>query len=52
MFLLGHWKATGHPRQLQLGSKPIGPAIQGMIDWLNNRQQAVADARAAHPAPT
>lgn len=49
-FLLGHWEGdwslrnSGDPNVV-----PTATAIQGMIDWLNTRQQAVIDARASVP---
>lgn len=50
MFLLGHWEGDWAIRgNYNWDQSPSDTAIQGMIDWLNNRQQAVADARAAHP---
>jgi hypothetical protein len=47
-FYLGHWEGDWH----LLGNydatrNPTATAIQGMRDWLNNRQRAVDDARAA-----
>jgi hypothetical protein len=49
-FYLGHWEGDWH----LLGSfdatrNPTPAAIQGMRDWLNNRQRAVDDAKAAIP---
>lgn len=49
-FYLGHWEGDWH----LLGNydatrNPSPTAIQGMRDWLNNRQKAVDDARAGTP---
>ncbi|MHB1035302.1 MAG: hypothetical protein ACYC35_18265 [Pirellulales bacterium] len=49
-FLLGHWEGDwallGHTRAQE---DPTPAGIQGMIDWLNVRQQAVDDARRTTP---
>jgi len=48
-FYLGHWEGDGY---LQVSNSwsitnPSPATIQGMIGWLNNRQQAVDDAKRA-----
>lgn len=49
-FLIGHWEGDWAIRgSYDPNQNPTGTAIQGMIDWLRNRQQAVTDARAAVP---
>ena len=49
-FLLGHWEGDwsllGH---YDLGRDPEPEAIEGMVSWLNVRQQAVEDARRETP---
>ena len=49
-FYLGHWEGDWYllPNYNTL-TNPTATAIQGMIDWLNNRQKAVDDARSATP---
>lgn len=49
-FYLGHWEGDwsllgGYDPN----AEPSEVAIEGMIDWLNVRHKAVADARKAHP---
>ena len=42
-FYLGHWEGDGYLAPWTTNPPPA--AIQGMIDWLNNRQQAIDDAK-------
>jgi hypothetical protein len=44
---LGHWEGDGYFMPWTTNPSPV--AIRGMIDWLNNRQQAIDDAKAATP---
>jgi hypothetical protein len=49
-FLLGHWEGDwsllgGFDKD----AEPTEIAIRGMVDWLNIRQRAIADARRARP---
>ncbi len=45
-FLLGHWEGDWHLHpNFDRKRDPSPEAIQGMIDWLNTRQQAVDDAK-------
>jgi hypothetical protein len=44
-FYLGHWEGDGYLMPWTTNARPI--TIQGMIAWLNNRQQAIDDAKAA-----
>lgn len=45
-FYLGHWEGDWHLLGGYDATKnPTGTAIQGMRDWLNNRQRAVDDAK-------
>lgn len=47
-FLLGNWEGDWAVRNgYDANSNPSSTAVQGMIDWLRNRQKAVEDARAA-----
>src|SRR5690348_6665159 len=46
-FYLGHWEGDGYLEVNGWTTNPASATIQGMIGWLNNRQQAVDDARAA-----
>ena len=51
-FYLGHWEgdwSVGVNSSDPANSNPTPTAIQGMIDWLNIRQKAVDDAKAATP---
>jgi hypothetical protein len=52
-FYLGHWEGDGYLSVVVNGkpwaTNPAPGTIQGMIGWLNNRQQAVDDAKAATP---
>ena len=49
-FLLGHWEGDWAIRgNYDANANPSATAVKGMIDWLTVRQQAVSDARAAHP---
>jgi len=43
-FYLGHWEGDGYLAPWTTNAGPT--AIQGMIDWLNNRQKAIDDAKA------
>ena len=44
-FYLGHWEGDGYLRINNWTTDPPAVTIQGMIGWLNNRQQAVDDAK-------
>ena len=44
-FYLGHWEGDGYLAPWTTNAPPT--AIQGMIDWLNNRQKAIDDAKHA-----
>jgi hypothetical protein len=46
-FYLGHWEGDGYLRVDNWTTNPSSTTIQGMIGWLNNRQQAVDDAKRA-----
>ncbi len=46
-FYLGHWEGDGYLEVNGWTTNPSSTTIQGMIGWLNNRQQAVDDAKAA-----
>ncbi len=46
-FYLGHWEGDGYLRVNNWKTNPKAAKIQGMIGWLNNRQKAVDDAKAA-----
>ena len=46
-FYLGHWEGDGYLEVNGWSTNPPSQWIQGMIAWLNNRQQAVDDAKAA-----
>jgi hypothetical protein len=52
-FYLGHWEGDGYLNVTVNGvawaTNPPAITISGMIGWLNNRQQAVDDAKAATP---
>ena len=49
-FYLGHWEGDWYLLpNYNTATNPTPTAIQGMIDWLNNRQKAVDDAKAAVP---
>jgi Concanavalin A-like lectin/glucanases superfamily/Domain of unknown function (DUF2341) len=52
-FYLGHWEGDGYLNVTVNGTawatNPPAITIQGMIGWLNNRQQAVDDAKSATP---
>ncbi len=45
IFYLGHWEGDGY--FIPWTTNPSPTAIQGMIDWQNNRQKAVDDAKRA-----
>jgi hypothetical protein len=47
-FYLGHWEGDWYllPK-FNTAANPSPAAVGGMIDWLNNRQQAIDDARRA-----
>jgi hypothetical protein len=42
-FYLGHWEGDGYLAPWTTNAPPT--ALQGMIDWLNNRQKAIDDAK-------
>jgi hypothetical protein len=44
-FYLGHWEGDGYLKVNNWTTNPSATAIQGMIGWLNNRQEAVDDAK-------
>ncbi|HEV2329136.1 MAG TPA: DUF2341 domain-containing protein [Verrucomicrobiae bacterium] len=46
-FYLGHWEGDGYLEVNGWTTNPPAITIQGMIGWLNNRQKAVDDAKAA-----
>ncbi|HXI72393.1 MAG TPA: DUF2341 domain-containing protein [Verrucomicrobiae bacterium] len=46
-FYLGHWEGDGYLKVNNWTTNPSVATIQGMIGWLNNRQKAVDDAKAA-----
>jgi hypothetical protein len=46
-FYLGHWEGDGYLDVNNWSTNPSPVTIQGMIGWLNNRQQAVDDAKRA-----
>jgi hypothetical protein len=46
-FYLGHWEGDGYLEVNGWTTNPAPATISGMIGWLNNRQQAVDDAKAA-----
>jgi hypothetical protein len=46
-FYLGHWEGDGYLSVNNWSTNPNPATIQGMIGWLNNRQQAVDDAKRA-----
>jgi hypothetical protein len=46
-FYLGHWEGDGYLKVNDWTTNPGTTTIQGMIGWLNNRQKAVDDAKAA-----
>lgn len=47
-FYLGHWEGDWYLLpNYNTATNPTPTAIQGMIDWLNNRQKAVDDAKRA-----
>ena len=46
-FYLGHWEGDGYLEINGWTTNPPAIYIQGMIGWLNNRQKAVDDAKAA-----
>lgn len=46
-FYLGHWEGDGYLDVDGWSTNPPAITIQGMIGWLNNRQKAVDDAKAA-----
>lgn len=48
-FYLGHWEGDGYLEVDGWTTNPAPATISGMIGWLNNRQQAVDDAKAATP---
>src|ERR1035437_8221794 len=47
IFYLGHWEGDGYLEVNGWTTNPSMTTIQGMIGWLNNRQQAVDDAKRA-----
>ena len=46
-FYLGHWEGDGYLDINNWSTNPPAIYISGMIGWLNNRQKAVDDAKAA-----
>lgn len=49
-FYLGHWEGDWYLLpNYNTATNPTPTAIRGMIDWLNNRQKAIDDARRATP---
>lgn len=44
-FYLGHWEGDGYLSVNNWSTNPSMTTVQGMIGWLNNRQQAVDDAK-------
>jgi hypothetical protein len=46
-FYLGHWEGDGYLKVNGWTTNPSMTTVQGMIAWLNNRQKAVDDAKAA-----
>ncbi len=46
-FFLGHWEGDGYLNVNNWSTNPSPAVIQGMIDWENQRQKAVDDAKAA-----
>ena len=46
-FYLGHWEGDGYLKVNNWTTNPSMTTVQGMIGWLNNRQKAVDDAKAA-----
>jgi len=49
-FLIGHWEGDWAVRgHYDKNLNPTNTAIEGMIAWLTARQNAINDARAAHP---
>ncbi len=50
-FFLGHWEGDWHLVDgYNTAQQTVSPVrLQGMIDWLNVRARAIADARAANP---
>ena len=46
-FYLGHWEGDGYLDINNWSTNPPPTYIPGMIGWLNNRQKAVDDAKAA-----
>ncbi|MGA2245973.1 MAG: DUF2341 domain-containing protein [Verrucomicrobiota bacterium] len=46
-FYLGHWEGDGYLSVNNWSTNPSLTTVQGMIGWLNNRQQAVDDAKRA-----
>ncbi|HEX4264255.1 MAG TPA: DUF2341 domain-containing protein [Verrucomicrobiae bacterium] len=48
-FFLGHWEGDGYLKVNNWTTNPSPAVVTAMIAWLNNRQKAVDDARAATP---
>jgi hypothetical protein len=46
-FYLGHWEGDGYLEVSNWTVNPNPATVSGMIGWLNNRQKAVDDAKAA-----
>jgi len=46
-FYIGHWEGDGYLSVNGWSANPSMATVQGMIGWLNNRQQAVDDAKRA-----
>lgn len=46
-FYIGHWEGDGYLEVNGWTTNPNPATVEGMIGWLNNRQKAVDDAKAA-----
>ena len=46
-FYIGHWEGDGYLSVNNWSTNPSLTTVAGMIGWLNNRQQAVDDAKSA-----
>jgi len=46
-FFLGHWEGDGYLNVNNWSTNPAPAVVQGMIDWENQRQRAVDDAKSA-----
>jgi len=47
-FYLGNWEGDWHLFQMDRNRVPSSQRIQGMLEWANNRQKAIDDAKAAY----